>query len=278
MKRIAWIALIFVFAVPAAAAPVAPQDVDPLARFVPRDLDLYVSIRNPDHFVNSLREGKLGEPLRALGLGDLLRELPAGDARAELAFAIESPGKDWLPRFYMLVQSKDAAFDDRVGERIDAMIADLEPYGVTYDLQSHDAYTGYVFSAAGIELGVVATSGDRMAIGVGEGCDVLFDLFDEAADQNSFAGTGAFKQLHKAAAEGDAEAMTYARARPILEAIRTALAAQQFLGEPGALETAFMWILELPGLDLLEGVGASVQLSENEELDGAFAVELDTKR
>ncbi|OGG49884.1 MAG: hypothetical protein A3F84_15970 [Candidatus Handelsmanbacteria bacterium RIFCSPLOWO2_12_FULL_64_10] len=281
MKRIAWIALIFVFAAgaaPAAFAPVAAQEEEPLARFVPRDLDLFVSIRNPDHFVNSLRDGKLGEPLRALGLGDLLRDLPAGDARAELAFAIESPGEDWLPRLYVLVQSEGAGFDDRVGEKIDEMIAGAETYGLTYDLESYDAFTAYVFSIAGIELGAVVTSGDRMAIAVGEGADTIFDLFGEASERHSFAGTGAFKQLHKAAEAGDAELMTYVRARPVLEAIRTALSAQQLLGEPGALETAFMWLMELPGIDLLEGAGVSLKLSADDELDGAFTVQLGENR
>lgn len=277
MKRTAWAALILGFAAavaPAAYAPVAQEEPDPLAALVPRDLDLFVSIRNPDRFVKSLREGKLGEPLRALGLGDVLAGLPAGDARAEMAFAVESPGDGVLPRFYVLVRAEGADFDDRVAARIDEMMAGAETYGLTYDLQSGDAFTAYVFSAAGIELGVVVTAGDRLAVAVGEGSDVVLDLFEGAAERRNFAGTDAFKALHKAAADGDAEMMTYVRARPILDAIRTALAAQQLLGDPGTLETVFTWLLELPGIDMLEGAGASLKLSADDELDGAFTVQV----
>ena len=257
------------------AAPVVKTEVEPLARFVPRELDMYVSVRNADHFLSSLRDGELGAPLRSMGLGDLLDELlpMSSGQRAEIAFAVEMPDGELVPRIYMLMQIDGANFDDQIGNLVEEAFADVEQFGLTYDVEEFEAFTVYTFIAVGIELGTVLAAGDRMAIAIGTDSDVIVDLFDENDTKNSFAGTGAFKALHKAAAEGDAEVMSYMRAEPIFDLIQTALAAEQLLGDPGTLETIFMWLMELPGLDMVEGAGVSLSLDENEEVDGAFTVQ-----
>ena len=284
VRTIAVVALLTLFAsvgtpvwAPVHEQPEAPAE--PLARLVPRNVDLFISVRNCDHFISSLRDGKLGEPLRELGLAELLRQvLPDRDGEgveAEFAFALgEIGGDDFIPDFYFLAQVEGVDFDEYVGEMVDEIVESLQAAGIDYEIEEQDEFTVYAFEVMGQPLFSVLTAGDRMALATLDGADAILELAEDGDDDESFAGTDAFEALNRAAEEGDAEAMTYVRSEPILRLIRAALSARQLLGEPGALETLFSWLVELPGIDLVEGAGASVSLSADEKVGGEVTIQL----
>jgi hypothetical protein len=248
-----------------------PRAVEPLATYVPADLDLYVSLRNLDRFAVSLRDGRLGEPLRSAGLGTVLEQiLPAleeSDAEAEVAFGIRMPAGG-LPELFILARATGIDYDALVESNLDQ----LKSFGLECVTEEVDGIVVHDFSMAGLPLFSILTAGERVALASGDGGDAVLDLLRK--DGASFSDTAAFKALHRAAAEGEAEAMTYVRADPVFDLLRAALAGEQLLGDPGVASTVVGWLLVLAESDLLEGAGAAVSLSVDEELGGEMTVQL----
>jgi hypothetical protein len=273
VRKLALACWVVIFGVAGAAPPavVAPDGqaavVEPLGSYVPPDVDVFVSIRNPAHFAMSLREGKLGEPLRGIGLGNLLEQLvPAMDGEGEVVFALRT--SEMLPQAFILARAGGVDFDAMVETNVES----IQEYGVECTIEEIDDIVVYDFTVAGLPLFSILTAGERVAFATGDGADAVLELMRK--DGDSFSDTAAFKALHRAADDGAAEAMSYLRADPVWDLLRAALAGQAILGDPGVVETILGWILTLADSDLIEGAGAAGALGADEELGGEFTVQL----
>lgn len=275
IRRLAVVAALSVFGLSWAPAPPPPPieppaALEPLARYVPADVDLFVSIRNPDRFVASIRDGRIGEFLRDLGLDELLRDaLPdlGSDASGiEVAVGFRLPqARSSVPEVYLLVSSRDIDLQARLRAWVDELEETLRALAVT--VEAEESLT--VFSFVDSEVFSVYATPGVLVVTLERGAERVAALSAGA----SFADTEAFEALHKASADEGANLVFYVRTRPLFALVHAALGGDAIEEEEGGVGDLLRALMAMPAVRRTEGIGAAVTLSSDDEVEVSYTLQ-----